>query len=61
MTNSKSEIVKIGLDLGVNYAETWNCYRGKDTPCGVCPSCVERRTAFAALKISDPAAERMRD
>jgi len=55
MLMGKSEILKIGLELGVNYAETWSCYRGKDQPCGVCPSCVERRTAFAALHIADPA------
>ncbi len=51
----KSEIVKIGLDLGVNYAATWSCYRGQAAPCGVCPSCVERRCAFDALHVSDPA------
>lgn len=50
----KSEILKIGLDLGVNYAETWSCYRGLDQPCGVCPSCVERRSAFSALHVADP-------
>jgi len=57
----KSEILKIGLDLGVNYAETWSCYRGEAKPCGVCPSCVERQAAFEALKIADPAAGRMTD
>jgi len=51
----KSEILKIGLELGVNYAETWSCYRGGEKPCGVCPSCVERRSAFAALYVADPA------
>lgn len=57
MTMSKSEIIQIGLELGVNYAETWTCYRGMEKPCGVCPSCVERRAAFAALKIADPLAD----
>ncbi|MFH1476028.1 MAG: 7-cyano-7-deazaguanine synthase QueC [Verrucomicrobiota bacterium] len=61
MRMSKSEILKIGLDLGVNYAETWSCYRGAGTPCGVCPSCVERRAAFDALLIADPAAGRTPD
>ena len=54
MMMRKSEILKIGLDLGVNYAETWSCYRGEDQPCGVCPSCVERRAAFDALHVADP-------
>lgn len=54
MMMRKSEILKIGMELGVNYAETWSCYRGKDKPCGVCPSCVERRAAFAAVHVDDP-------
>jgi 7-cyano-7-deazaguanine synthase len=56
MTMRKSEILKIGLDLGVNYAETWSCYRGQETACGECPACVERRAAFGALQVTDPAA-----
>ncbi|MBU4285586.1 MAG: 7-cyano-7-deazaguanine synthase, partial [Verrucomicrobia bacterium] len=58
MMMHKSEILKIGLDLGVNYAETWSCYCGEDKSCGVCPSCMERRAAFAALHVADPAAGR---
>lgn len=42
----KSAVVKIGLELGVDYSHTWTCYRGGDKPCGTCPSCVERRRAF---------------
>lgn len=57
MKMQKSEILKIGLNLGVNYAQTWSCYRGAQKPCGECPSCVERRAAFDALKIADPAAD----
>jgi 7-cyano-7-deazaguanine synthase len=44
---SKSEVVKIGLELGVDYDHTWTCYRGGSEPCGSCPSCVERNKAFA--------------
>jgi len=50
----KADVVRIGIDLGVDYALTWTCYRGEDTPCGTCPSCVERSNAFAASGISDP-------
>jgi 7-cyano-7-deazaguanine synthase len=42
----KVEIVKIGLELGVDYAHTWTCYRGGDAPCGTCPACVERNQAL---------------
>ena len=58
MMMRKSEILKIGLDLGVNYAETWSCYRGQDKACGVCPACIERRAAFDALHVADPAEAR---
>jgi len=44
---SKAEVVKIGLELGVDYDHTWSCYRGGVDPCGSCPSCVERNRAFA--------------
>jgi 7-cyano-7-deazaguanine synthase len=55
MTMRKSEIIQIGLGLGVNYAETWSCYRGQKTACRVCPACIERRAAFDALHVADPA------
>ena len=43
----KADVVRMGLDLGVDYAHTWTCYRGGETPCGTCPSCVERDAAFS--------------
>ena len=43
---SKAAVVKIGLELGVDYTHTWSCYRGGRKPCGRCPSCVEREKAF---------------
>ena len=55
MRMRKRELLKIGLKLGVNYAETWSCYRGQDKACGVCPTCIERRAAFDALHVADPA------
>lgn len=53
----KAEEVKIGLELGVDYAHTWTCYRGGDEPCGDCPSCVERSGAFKELGLADPLCE----
>jgi len=50
----KSDVVREGLRLGVNYAQTWSCYRGGAHPCGVCPTCVERQRAFAAAGVEDP-------
>jgi 7-cyano-7-deazaguanine synthase len=51
---SKADIVKIGVNLGVDYALTWTCYRGEDRPCGKCGACVERREAFAEAGARDP-------
>jgi len=43
---SKTDIVRRGLALGIDYAETWSCYKGGDTPCGTCSTCIERQQAF---------------
>jgi len=53
---SKSDIVRLGSDLGVDFGVTWSCYRGGVRPCGACPTCVERWDAFAAAGVVDPLA-----
>lgn len=46
---TKSEIVQLGLELGINYdEETWSCYKGGAEPCGTCGTCVERAEALMA-------------
>ena len=50
----KSEGIRLGVRLGVDFAHTWSCYRGEERPCGACPTCVERRQAFAEVGIGDP-------
>ncbi len=52
----KSEIIKLGLSLGVDYAMTRSCYDPKDdgTPCGHCDSCHFRNQGFAELGQTDP-------
>jgi 7-cyano-7-deazaguanine synthase len=51
---SKADNVREGLQLGVDFARTWSCYRGGEKPCDECPTCVERRNAFANAGIPDP-------
>ena len=43
---SKPNTIKLGLNLGVDYAMTWSCYDGGAEPCGVCDSCRIRQAAF---------------
>jgi 7-cyano-7-deazaguanine synthase len=50
----KSEIVRLGLELGAPFDLTWSCYSREDQACGVCDSCVLRLRAFAAAGAKDP-------
>jgi 7-cyano-7-deazaguanine synthase len=53
---NKSEIIKLGLGLGVDYAMTCSCYDPKadGSPCGHCDSCHYRNQGFAELGQTDP-------
>ena len=51
---TKGDIAKRGKELGINYAETWSCYKGGDKHCGRCGTCVERQGALAEAGIPDP-------
>lgn len=57
----KSEIVRLGVDLGAPFEATWSCYSGEDRACGVCDSCVLRLRAFAQAGTADPIAYRAPD
>lgn len=43
---TKADIVRHGMKLGIDYDETWSCYKGGDKPCGVCGTCRERDEAL---------------
>ena len=51
---TKAEEVKLGTKLGVDFSQTWSCYRGGEKPCGTCDSCLLRARAFAEAGIADP-------
>ena len=51
---SKKEIIKLGVDLGVPFGDTWSCYEGGKFPCKKCDSCRFRMRAFKSLGIKDP-------
>lgn len=50
---SKSDIARRGKDLGIDYAETWSCYKGGIVHCGKCGTCVERKEALSDAGIID--------
>ena len=50
----KSEIVRLGLELGAPLDLTWSCYSREDRACGVCDSCVLRLRAFREAGSADP-------
>lgn len=51
---SKTDILRAGLELGLDYNQTWTCYNGRERACGRCGSCNERLEAFAACGATDP-------
>ena len=50
---TKGDIARIGKRLGLNYAETWSCYKGVDKHCGRCGTCIERKEALTEAGIDD--------
>ena len=50
----KTAIAQLGHDLGIDFAQTWSCYKGGHIHCGTCGTCVERREAFLKAGLTDP-------
>jgi 7-cyano-7-deazaguanine synthase len=53
---SKAQIIRAGVQLGVDYAMTVSCYQAdaQGRACGRCDSCRLRREGFHAAGLSDP-------
>ncbi len=58
----KTEIIRLGLSLGVDYSMTHSCYNPAEdgTPCLKCDSCALRQKAFAELGMVDPQIQKFR-
>ena len=56
ITLSKADIIRRGLELGLDYGLTHSCYApGTDgRPCGRCDSCVLRARGFREAGVPDP-------
>ena len=52
-TLTKVDIAKRGKELGIDYSETWSCYKGGDVHCGRCGTCMERKEALEQAGIAD--------
>ena len=50
---TKTDIAAIGKRLGIDYTETWSCYKGGEKHCGKCGTCVERKEALEGAGIED--------
>ena len=50
---TKGEIAVIGMKLGLDYTETWSCYKGGEKHCGKCGTCRERIEALEYAGIED--------
>lgn len=56
---TKAEIIKMGIQLGLDYSITWSCYDPKGDPenpipCLNCPSCLFRIRGFEEAGFKDP-------
>jgi 7-cyano-7-deazaguanine synthase len=53
---TKAQIIRAGLDLGVDYSQTHSCYdpAGDGSPCGQCDSCHLRLKGFREAGAADP-------
>lgn len=51
---SKAQVVKTGVSLGLDFADTWSCYEGAGLQCGECGTCRARIAAFTAAGVGDP-------
>jgi len=58
---SKAEIIRQGVQLGVDYAQTVSCYQADEQghACGVCDSCRLRSAGFLAAGVDDPTLYRL--
>ena len=50
---TKTDIARRGAALGLDYSETYSCYKGREKHCGKCGTCRERREALRESGVVD--------
>jgi 7-cyano-7-deazaguanine synthase len=58
--DSKVDIVRRALELKVPIVDTWSCYQGAATPCGLCDSCRIRDRALIEVGRSDLTSDKIK-
>lgn len=53
---NKTAILTDGINMGLDYSNTWTCYNGREKACGKCGACQERLEAFKDNNLTDPIA-----
>jgi 7-cyano-7-deazaguanine synthase len=51
---TKTDVIALGLELGVPFDLTYSCYKGGAQHCGVCDACLNRIEAFKCNQAVDP-------
>lgn len=52
-SKTKREIALKGSIIGLDYTETWSCYKGGEKHCGKCGTCVERKEALQGFDLTE--------
>jgi 7-cyano-7-deazaguanine synthase len=50
----KSDVLRLAIELDVPLQLTWTCYLDRETQCGSCAACLERKQAFDSVGFVDP-------
>ena len=50
--NTKADVLRLALELGVPIGRTFSCQASSTFPCGACPNCVERLKALKEVGIA---------
>jgi 7-cyano-7-deazaguanine synthase len=51
---NKAQVIQLGQQLCVPFADTWTCYEGGSIHCGLCGACQNRKQGFNDAKVADP-------